>query len=336
MEKAATSLASDGRRQAPGASLRRGRRWARGSRGPTRPRPRAARPPTLPTGGGASDRGGAISRAPSVGHRRRPGRTSPPGFTGLKMRKKGCASAPDPATHCQFATLFARSASTSVSQNQASPSPPVNEQVLGQEGSGDHAYSVVHPSRAPQFAHPRVHDRVTRAALLPGGQRPRLVAPRKVVEAGAPVLLHHVREVDEQVVAELAPCELAQERLRPAGSGAAGLDERGQDAPHPVGTDFAPVEVRGESRRGREIRPVPLVPIPVRGAVDEVRQTPEGPPPLPPPRSPEIPRPSRARSAAAASRRAPRSRPRDPGPAGRAPGEVRARGTVPEAAARRG
>ena len=40
---------------------------------------------------------------------------------GLKIRKKGAASAPDPATHCQLPTLFARSASTRVFQNQASP-----------------------------------------------------------------------------------------------------------------------------------------------------------------------------------------------------------------------
>jgi hypothetical protein len=35
--------------------------------------------------------------------------------------KKSAALAPQPATHCQFWLLLARSASTSVSQNQRSP-----------------------------------------------------------------------------------------------------------------------------------------------------------------------------------------------------------------------
>ena len=41
--------------------------------------------------------------------------------TGLKIRKYGAASAPQPATHCQLNGLLAASASTSVSQNHASP-----------------------------------------------------------------------------------------------------------------------------------------------------------------------------------------------------------------------
>ncbi|KGD34876.1 deoxyribodipyrimidine photo-lyase type I domain protein [Burkholderia pseudomallei] len=39
----------------------------------------------------------------------------------MKIRKYGAASAPQPATHCQFAAFDAASASTSVSQNHASP-----------------------------------------------------------------------------------------------------------------------------------------------------------------------------------------------------------------------
>lgn len=42
--------------------------------------------------------------------------------TGLKIRKYGAASAPLPDTHCHPAGLLASSASTSVSQNHASPS----------------------------------------------------------------------------------------------------------------------------------------------------------------------------------------------------------------------
>src|ERR1700690_1647053 len=41
---------------------------------------------------------------------------------GLNTRKYGAASAPQPAVHCQPSEFCARSASTSVSQNQRAPS----------------------------------------------------------------------------------------------------------------------------------------------------------------------------------------------------------------------
>ncbi len=59
--------------------------------------------------------------APNGGHTLPRDRTSRPGAPGLKTRKKGDASAPEPATHCQLVALLAMSASTSVSQNQRSP-----------------------------------------------------------------------------------------------------------------------------------------------------------------------------------------------------------------------
>ena len=74
------------------------------------------------------------------------------------MRKKGAASAPQPATHCQLALLLARSASTSVSQNQRLAVAPVDAQMLDQQAGHDHAHPVVHPAGLPQLAHAGIDD----------------------------------------------------------------------------------------------------------------------------------------------------------------------------------
>ena len=60
--------------------------------------------------------------------------------------------------------------------------PPVEVQVLGQEGAGDQAAAVVHPARGEQLAHRRVDDGVAGAALAPGVEQLGVVVPLEPVE----------------------------------------------------------------------------------------------------------------------------------------------------------
>ena len=55
--------------------------------------------------------------------------------------------------------------------------PPVEVQVLGQEGAGEQTRAVVHPALARELAHAGVDDRIAGAALLPGRERAGVVAP---------------------------------------------------------------------------------------------------------------------------------------------------------------
>ncbi len=95
--------------------------------------------------------------------------------TGLKTRKYGAASVPQPAVHCQPRGLSARSASTRVSQNQRAFLAR-NQQILGQERGDDHPHTVMHPAGSPQLAHAGVDDRNAGAAALPGAQIVGIVA----------------------------------------------------------------------------------------------------------------------------------------------------------------
>ncbi len=89
-----------------------------------------------------------------------------PWVTGLKIRKNGAASAPQPATHCQPRVLLARSASTRVSQNQRAPS--CQGQILDQKRCRDHANAIVHPAGLPQLPHARIDNGITGLAPAPG------------------------------------------------------------------------------------------------------------------------------------------------------------------------
>ena len=63
----------------------------------------------------------------------------------------------------------------------------------------------------PELAHSGIDDRIAGTAALPGGERLLVARPGKVVEIGLQVLGGEVRMVVEQVAAELAPAQFAQE-----------------------------------------------------------------------------------------------------------------------------
>ena len=63
--------------------------------------------------------------------------------------------------------------------------PPVDHQVLGQEGGCDHAHAVVHPAGRPELAHAGIDDGIAGAAAPPRLDGVVLVRPGKGVELRA-------------------------------------------------------------------------------------------------------------------------------------------------------
>ena len=88
---------------------------------------------------------------------------------------------------------------------------PVDVQVLGEERRHDHAGAVVHEALARELAHAGVDDRVAGAALLPRGERARVVVP---AIASRPVVgPRGVGTGGEDLVEEVAPAQLPEERV---------------------------------------------------------------------------------------------------------------------------
>jgi hypothetical protein len=135
-------------------------------------------------------------------------------------RKAGWGSVPTEAIHCQL---------------------PVDAEVLGQERADDQPGAVVHPPLALQLPHPRVDQREAGAPLAPRLERPPGSAPPDraavaLLELGPGV----AGKVEQDVVMEVAPAQLAPERLRPlpAARSCLGLARR----------DAAEVQVRRQPR----------------------------------------------------------------------------------------
>ena len=95
--------------------------------------------------------------------------------------------------------------------------PPVDPQVLDQKARRDHAHTIVHPAGLPELAHPGVHHRITRTAVLPCCKVISLALPGEGVELRTPVLLGHGRKVIQQVIGELSPSQFAEELFRSLG-----------------------------------------------------------------------------------------------------------------------
>ena len=117
--------------------------------------------------------------------------------------------------------------------------PPVQVEVLREERGGDEPCSVVHRPLGAELAHPGVHDRVAGPPFLPRRERVGVVAPAIVTRT-------EVASCDpgigiEQLMVEVAPAELAHERLAAGLGGRAVRDLERRQA--------SEVEVRGEARR---------------------------------------------------------------------------------------
>jgi hypothetical protein len=109
--------------------------------------------------------------------------------------------------------------------------PPVDVEILGEERRRDHARAVVHEALGAELAHRRVNDRIAGAALGRRGERGVVFVPP--ITARAVVRPRGVRTRREHLGVEVAPAELAEERV---GAGAAAerlLDLGWADAPEP-------------------------------------------------------------------------------------------------------
>ena len=91
---------------------------------------------------------------------------------------------------------------------------PVEVQILGQEGADDQAAAVVHPARGEQLAHRGVDHRVAGAARAPGVEPLRVVVPFEAVVVALVGVAGVAGVVEQHVRVEVAPGELAHERVR--------------------------------------------------------------------------------------------------------------------------
>ncbi len=131
---------------------------------------------------------------------------------GLKIRKNGETSAPD-SGH----PLPARTVVGQIRVDQRVPKPPlpfpsVDQQMFGQEGSGDHAHAIVHPTNMLELAHACIDDGITGLALLPAFERILAVAPGHRVKVGLQVTFGRIGIVGEKLVAEFPPADFLQIR----------------------------------------------------------------------------------------------------------------------------
>ncbi len=87
---------------------------------------------------------------------------------------------------------------------------PVDAQVFGQKTRNHHAQAVVHIAGLVDLAHGRVHQRIAGAALAPGGELRRVVAPLNAVVNRLESRIHHMRMVEQNLKIKVAPHQLGQ------------------------------------------------------------------------------------------------------------------------------
>ena len=90
---------------------------------------------------------------------------------------------------------------------------PRLEQVLDQERRRDHADTIVHPPRGPEFPHACVDDGIAGLAALPALEMVAVRPPWKAGEGFAERRVGERRVVCEEVIGELAPQQLLEERV---------------------------------------------------------------------------------------------------------------------------
>lgn len=129
-----------------------------------------------------------------------------------------------------------------------SADPPVDTEMLGEEGSGDHPRPVVHPAGRGELAHRRVDDREAGPPGAPGIDS-RILFPGHPLEGRAQRRSRGARFVPKEMGVEVAPGEIAEEAPstlpRP---NAAGRHLRRREQP--------PAEVLAEAGRPVEVQPV--------------------------------------------------------------------------------
>ena len=94
--------------------------------------------------------------------------------------------------------------------DQSVPEPfrsqfPVQQEMLDQKGSYDHAHPIVHPPGRPQLAHAGVYDGVAGLAFLPGQEHGLILSPWESFEFRSQWTFGHVWEMVEQVMGKFTP-----------------------------------------------------------------------------------------------------------------------------------
>ena len=182
--------------------------------------------------------------------------------SGLKMRNHGAASGLVPATHCQFSALLARSASTSVSQNQRSPCCQSCSRFFTRNEAVIMRTRLCIQPVLPQLAHAGIHHGEIRC-----GRAARRAAPRAswrqahVLEAGVSRPIGQGGVQHQLLRGELAPDQFGAETVAAHGVGRqagafARLERRG---PHLARRQFAMSQIRRQSRVGVQIRAIAVL-----------------------------------------------------------------------------
>ena len=88
---------------------------------------------------------------------------------------------------------------------------PIDQQVLDQEGGGDHSDAIVHRAGLPELAHAGIDDRISCHPALPGVEILSAAAPPEAVEPAIEIDTVESRIVKERVPGEIAPDEFLAE-----------------------------------------------------------------------------------------------------------------------------
>ncbi len=149
---------------------------------------------------------------------------------------------------------------------------PVDQEMLHEERGDHHPDPVVHHAGVPELAHAGVDDRVAGQAAPPGLQCARIALPGKGVELLLQISVGEVGDVEQQVAAELAPAELAQELVDVAGEARVlGGGEAGC-VPELARADLAEAQMRRQARGAVAVGPVAIVGVAADPVVEESLQ----------------------------------------------------------------
>ncbi len=235
-------------RPAPQAGARRGPRSGGGSSSRASLPRRTARRPALPRAGGSSGPADRQARGPRPGRIPRADRYFMPWSAGLKTRWNGTRRRPQPATTASRRVLFALSASASVSMNHAAPAVHGRSRSFTRNDAATIRARLCIQPAATVGASPRRTMGETRFPFPPRREPGRVVPPADGCEPRVQGLPDRLREMGQQMMGELAPSPLPEDRVG-APHHAGGGVRRGacpDRVPYPANTYAPEVQVRGE------------------------------------------------------------------------------------------
>ena len=131
--------------------------------------------------------------------------------------------------------------------------------MLDQERGHHHPHAVMHDAGVPKLAHAGIDDGVTGLTALPGGERLLVVPPRKGVERRLQIARGEIGYVEQQMPAEFAPAELAQEFVGIAGERGTLGGGKMRGMPDLARADLAETQMRREAGGAVAIGPVAIV-----------------------------------------------------------------------------